>query len=66
LRKKSQSVFGTSRNNHNKKRTARNEGCQELTPIEAWALVVFNKMARIVVVPETFVVIIGVCPLFYF
>ena len=36
----------------------------KLTPTGEWALVVFDNMARFVVVPEAFVVIVGACPLF--
>ena len=57
-------VFGTSRNNHIKDANRQKRRLPKLTPTGEWALVVFDNMARFVVVPEAFVVIVGACPLF--
>ena len=57
-------VFGTSRNNHIKDANRQKRRLPKLTPTGEWALVVFDNMARYVVVPEAFVVIVGACPLF--
>ena len=52
------------KNNHIKDANRQKRRLPKLTPTGEWALVVFDNMARYVVVPEAFVVIVGACPLF--